>query len=216
MKYKMLVIDMDDTLLTDDHKISEENKEMLFKAQEKGLYVILASGRPTPAMTAYAKELKMDNSYMISYNGAVITDLKEDKVIFEQTLTQEQIHELYEYSLKSKTHIITYLDGKVVSETNSEYIDIELNITGLVHNKVLDFKAAVTSSAVKCILLEEPSYLKEVEKDLKLALFERKHVKAFFSGSGTKWDRQSGKYKNIGRETGYSSKRNYRCWECRE
>jgi hypothetical protein len=29
MKYKMLVIDMDDTLLTDDHKISEENKEML-------------------------------------------------------------------------------------------------------------------------------------------------------------------------------------------
>jgi Cof subfamily protein (haloacid dehalogenase superfamily) len=169
MKYKMLVIDMDDTLLTDDHKISEENKEMLLKAQEKGVYVILASGRPTPAMTAYAKELQMD-SYMISYNGAVVTDLKEDKILFEQTLTQEQIHELYEYSLKSKTHIITYLDGKVVSETNSEYIDIELSITGLVHNKVLDFKAAVQSSAVKCILLEEPSYLKEVEKDLKKAM----------------------------------------------
>jgi hydroxymethylpyrimidine pyrophosphatase-like HAD family hydrolase len=59
MKYKMLVIDMDDTLLTDDH-ISEENKEMLLK-QEKGVYVILASGRPTPAMIAYAKELKLDN-----------------------------------------------------------------------------------------------------------------------------------------------------------
>jgi hydroxymethylpyrimidine pyrophosphatase-like HAD family hydrolase len=49
---------------------------------------------------------------MISYNGAVITDLKEDKIIFEQMLTQDQIHELYEYSLKSKTHIITYIDGK--------------------------------------------------------------------------------------------------------
>ena len=169
MKYKMLVIDMDDTLLTDDHKISAENKEMLLKAQEKGVHVILASGRPTPAMTAYAKELQMD-SYMISYNGAVITDLKEDKVLFEQTLTQEQIHELYDYSLKSKTHIITYLDGEVVSETSSEYIDIELNITGLEHNKVTDFKAAVQSSAVKCILLEEPSYLKEVEKDLKKAM----------------------------------------------
>jgi hydroxymethylpyrimidine pyrophosphatase-like HAD family hydrolase len=35
MKYKMLVIDMDDTLLT-DHIISEENKEMLLK-QEKSL-----------------------------------------------------------------------------------------------------------------------------------------------------------------------------------
>jgi Cof subfamily protein (haloacid dehalogenase superfamily) len=169
MKYKMLVIDMDDTLLTDDHKISEENKEMLLKAQEKGVYVILASGRPTPAMTAYAKELQME-SYMISYNGAVISDLKEDKIIFEQMLTQEQIHELYDYSIKSKTHIITYIDGKVVSETNSEYIDIELRIAGLVHNKVSSFKAAVQSSAVKCILLAEPGYLKEVEKDLKKAM----------------------------------------------
>jgi Cof subfamily protein (haloacid dehalogenase superfamily) len=170
MKYKMLVLDMDDTLLTDDHTISDENKEMLFKAQELGVYVILASGRPTPAMTAYAKELQLDNSYMISYNGAVITDLKEDKVIFEQTLTQEQIHELYDYSLKSNTHIITYVDGKIVSETNSEFIEIEKNITGLEHNKVLSFKDEVQSSAVKCILLEEPSYLKEVEKDLKAAM----------------------------------------------
>jgi hypothetical protein len=55
-----------------------------------------------------------------------------------------------------------------VSETNSEYIDIELNITGLLHNKVLDFRAAVTSSAVKCIL-REPTYLR-VEKDLKRAM----------------------------------------------
>lgn len=166
----MLVLDMDDTLLTDDHTISNENKVMLTKAQELGVYVILASGRPTPAMTAYAKELQLDNSYMISYNGAVITDLKEDKVIFEQMLTQEQIHELYDYSLKSKTHIITYVDGKIVSETDSEFIEIEKNITGLEHNKVLSFKEEVKSSAVKCILLEEPSYLKEVEKDLKVAM----------------------------------------------
>jgi HAD superfamily hydrolase (TIGR01484 family) len=58
----------------------------------------------------------------------------------------------------------------VVSETNSEYIDIELRIAGLVHNKVSSFKAAVQSSAVKCILLAEPGYLKEVEKDLKKAM----------------------------------------------
>ncbi|MGO4905972.1 Cof-type HAD-IIB family hydrolase [Flavobacterium sp. W20_MBD1_R3] len=170
MKYKMLVLDMDDTLLTDDHTISKENKEMLAKALELGVYVILASGRPTPAMIAYAKELQLDNSYIISYNGAVITDLKEDKIIFEQTLTQKQVHELYDYSVKSNTHIITYVNGKIVSETDSEYIEIEKNITGLEHNKVVSFKEEVQSSAVKCILLEEPSYLKEVEKDLKAVM----------------------------------------------
>jgi len=172
MKYKMLVLDMDDTLLTDDHKISPENKETLLEAQEKGVYVVLASGRPTSAMIAFAKELQMDfyNSYMISFNGAVITDLKEDQVIFEQSLTQQQIHELYDYSLESKTHIITYIDEEIVSETDSEYIDVEKHITGLKHNKVDSFKAAVNTTAIKCILLEEPSYLKQIEKELKLAM----------------------------------------------
>jgi Cof subfamily protein (haloacid dehalogenase superfamily) len=170
MKYKMLVLDMDDTLLNDDHEISIENKEMLAKAKEKGVLVILASGRPTPAMIEYAKELGLEDSYMISYNGAVITNLKENEIIFEQMLTQAQIHELYDYSVQYKTHIITYLNGKVVSETESEYIAVELNITGLQHYKVPDFKAAVQSSAVKCILLEEPTYLKEVEQHLKVAL----------------------------------------------
>ena len=49
-------------------------------------------------------------------------------------------------------------------------IDIEKQITGLEHNKVPNFKEAVQTNAVKCILLEEPSYLKTIEEDLKLAM----------------------------------------------
>jgi len=172
MQYKMLVLDMDDTLLTDDHRISDLNKKVLLEAQAKGVYVVLASGRPTSAMTAFAKELELDlnDSYIISFNGAVISTVKDDLVLFEQCLTPEQIHDLYDYSVKMKTHIITYLDGEIISETDSEYIEIEKDITGLPHNKVSDFKAAVAKPAVKCILLEEPSYLKEVEQDLKFAM----------------------------------------------
>jgi Cof subfamily protein (haloacid dehalogenase superfamily) len=168
MKYKMLVLDMDDTLLTDDHTISVENRQMIEKAQAIGVQVVLASGRPTPAMTHFANELQ--NNYMISFNGAVVTDLKNDTVIFEQSLTKEQIHDLHDYSLKSKTHIITYIDGVIVSETHSEFIEVERTITGMPHELVPDFKAAVTTNAVKCILLEDPTYLKEVENHLKQAM----------------------------------------------
>lgn len=170
MKYKMLVLDMDDTLLMDDHTVSEENKTMLAKAKAAGVQIILASGRPTPAMIEYAKELNLDDSYIISYNGAVITDMKTNEVIFEQTLTQEQIHSLYDFSVLHKTHIITYIDGALVSETESEYIDIELSITGMKHNIVPSFKEAVYKPAIKCILLEEPSYLKTIEGKLKAAM----------------------------------------------
>lgn len=160
---------MDDTLLTDDHRISDLNKKVLLEAQAKGVHVVLASGRPTSAMTAYAKELELDlnDSYMISFNGAVVSRVKDDLVLFEQKLTPEQIHDLYDYSVEKKTHIITYLDGEIISETDSEYIEIEKDITGLPHRKVQGFKDYVNRAAVKCILLEDPVYLKTLENDLK-------------------------------------------------
>ncbi|MEO7978168.1 HAD hydrolase family protein [Flavobacterium sp.] len=72
MQYKMLVLDMDDTLLRDDHKISELNKKSLLEAQAKGVYVVLASGRPTSAMTAYAKELELDLNDSILFHLMVL------------------------------------------------------------------------------------------------------------------------------------------------
>lgn len=168
----MIVLDMDDTLLTDDHRISDLNKKVLLEAQAKGVYVVLASGRPTIAMTSYAKDLQLDlnDSYMISFNGAIISRVKDELILFEQKLTVEQIHALYDYSVKMKTDIITYLDNEIISETDSEYIEIEKEITGMAHRKVPDFKSYVDRPAVKCILLQDPDYLKTVEKDLIAAM----------------------------------------------
>ncbi|OXB02080.1 haloacid dehalogenase [Flavobacterium oncorhynchi] len=180
MQYKMLVLDMDDTLLTDDHKISDLNKKVLLEAQAKGVYVVLASGRPTSAMTAYAKELELDlnDSYIISFNGAIISQAKDDQILFEQKLTVKQIHELYDYSVKTKTHIITYLDDEIISETDSEYIEVEKEITGMAHRKVASFKDYIDRPAVKCILLENPAYLKSVENDL---IIEMPHLSVSMS-----------------------------------
>ncbi len=171
----MLVLDMDDTLLTDDHRISDINKEALRKAQEMGIYVVLASGRPTPAMTSFAAELNLAHfdSYILAYNGAVIMRIKDESILFEQSLTKDEIHRLYDFSVAHKVHIITYINGKIVSETDSLYIDIEKKITGMPFEKVSNFKAAVTGSAIKCILLEEPNYLKEVEAILKKEMLDK-------------------------------------------
>lgn len=171
MAYKMLVLDLDDTLLTDDYKISERNKARLMEAQEKGIYVVLASGRPTQAMQQYAEELELAKygSYIISYNGAIITDIKNNMVIFEQTLTQEEIHELHDYSKDNQLHILTYKDNQIVSDTESEFIDVEKKLTGLPINKVNCFKSEMNQSAVKCILLDDPIRLKNFEPKLKEA-----------------------------------------------
>lgn len=168
-KYKMLVLDLDDTLLRDDYSISDRNKELLAQAQQKGIKVVLASGRPTSSMLHYAKELQLANfdSYMISFNGGIVTSLKDNSVLFEKSLTRDEIHSLHDFSVKNNVHIITYSDKGIISETDSKYIDIEVNLTGIPHHKVPSFKAEVNSPAVKCILLEDPDYLKQVEKRLK-------------------------------------------------
>jgi Cof subfamily protein (haloacid dehalogenase superfamily) len=167
--YKMLVLDLDDTLLRDDYSISNRNKDLLIKAQKQGVKVVLASGRPTSAMVRYAEELKLDryDSYMISFNGATVTSMKTNEVLFETSLTKKEIHSLHDFSIENNVHIITYSDKGVVSETNCKYIDVELKLTGIPHHKVDCFKSEITTSAVKCILLEHPDYLKEVEIKLK-------------------------------------------------
>lgn len=168
-QYKMIVLDLDDTLLRDDHTISARNKTALMQAQQQGVKVVLASGRPTAAMLSYAEELQLakHDSYIISFNGAMITSMRNQKILFETSLTREEIHSLHDFSLENDLHILTYSNRGIVSETTSEYIDVEQTITGLPFQKVDSFKHEIQSSAVKCILLEEPSYLKNMEVKLK-------------------------------------------------
>lgn len=169
MKYKMIVTDMDDTLLNSKGELSNENKEAILQAQESGVKFILASGRPTFAMKKIAEELKLNDygSYILSYNGAIITQCNDWNEWYKQALSEEEAHKLYDFSRKNNVHIITYLSDEIVSETESEYIDVELNLTGMPHNKVGCFKSTVSEPVVKCIMLEEPDYLKNVEKKLK-------------------------------------------------
>lgn len=169
MRYKMLVLDLDDTLLRDDYSISERNAEILIKAQEMGVYVVLASGRPAPAMMQYARQLELAKygSYIISYNGGTVTEMHSGEVVFSQCLTPEEIHSLHEFSTEHDTDIITYLDDCIISERMSQYIDVEIKLTGMEHRHVSSFRSAVNAPAVKCILLQEPAYLQTVEQKLK-------------------------------------------------
>jgi len=185
MKYKAIVMDMDDTLLRSDHSISEENKQAIRSVQENGIKVILASGRPTFAMMDYAKELELDKygSYILSYNGAVITDCSTDKTIFEQSLTKETAHELYDLSREHKVHIHTYVNDDIITETPNEYTEVEKVITGMKIKTIDDFKQAVQGNVIKVLMLEEPTYLKKVEASLKPKVLDKMNMtisKPFF------------------------------------
>ena len=128
MSYKIIFTDLDDTLLNSEKKISSVDKEAIMRAQEAGVKFVLASGRPTFAMYDLAKELELDKygSFILSFNGSIITDCRSGENIFEASLTKEDLHLMYDFAKENKTHILTYIDDEVVSETESEYIDVEV------------------------------------------------------------------------------------------
>jgi Cof subfamily protein (haloacid dehalogenase superfamily) len=86
VSYRMIAIDLDDTLLDENWNISPGNLAALREADEAGAQVVLCSGRPTPSMLRYAREVFGSSiptgRYMISFNGASIMDLSSGEEIF--------------------------------------------------------------------------------------------------------------------------------------
>ncbi|TCZ78289.1 HAD family phosphatase [Paenibacillus albiflavus] len=185
MNYKMIVLDLDDTLLQDDHTISPRTKQALMKAQEAGVKVVLASGRPTFGMVEVAQELELEKygSFILSYNGAKITNCKTGEELFSSTLSVETVHELYEISQQEGILIQTYVGDDIVTETDNEFTDIEGVITGMRIVIVDSFVQAVQEPVVKCLMLANPEQLVVIEKKLQQQLAGRMSVmrsKPFF------------------------------------
>ncbi|MCM2980276.1 Cof-type HAD-IIB family hydrolase [Niallia circulans] len=172
MSYKMIVLDMDDTLLTDDHIISEATKTALMLAQEKGVKVVLASGRPTYAMLDAAKELRLAEygSFILSFNGAKITNCQTNEELFSSTLSPETVHQLFDLSQRENIWIHTYMNDEIITQENNPFTEIEGKLTGLPIKTVADFKQTVSTPVVKVLMVKEENYLKEVEARLQKEL----------------------------------------------
>lgn len=61
MKYKLLVLDVDGTLLNNEKEISKRTLASLLKVQQMGTRIALASGRPTYGLMPLAKILELGN-----------------------------------------------------------------------------------------------------------------------------------------------------------
>ena len=81
--YKLIAIDMDGTLLKSDKSISERTKKAIKAAKEKGVHVVIATGRPIDGVTRYLEELDMfgENDCVLSYNGGLVLKTKSREVI---------------------------------------------------------------------------------------------------------------------------------------
>lgn len=105
LKYKLICIDMDGTLLDDKHQISEENKIALKEAQEKGVIIAVTTGRLFASANYYYHLLGIDGP-IIATNGTYIRETSSSEFIFKDSFSFEESKELYE--MLSTTTLTTY------------------------------------------------------------------------------------------------------------
>ncbi|WP_226659927.1 Cof-type HAD-IIB family hydrolase [Pseudalkalibacillus hwajinpoensis] len=174
MTYKMIVLDLDDTLLNAEQMISTRNKEALMQAQQEGKKVVLASGRPTFGMVSYAEELRLADyeSYILSFNGGKIINCQSEKDFFSQTLSVEAVQRLHEISLRENVYIHTYIGDEIITTEENPYTTIESDLTGLPITVVDSFIDRVKEPVVKVLMVGEPEHLKKVETKLQEELGE--------------------------------------------
>lgn len=91
MKYKMVAIDLDGTLLNSNNQLSLHNRETIKKASEKGVEILLISGRPYISMKSIADELELKECFIVALAGCDIRKYPSNESIFHSEISKDQI-----------------------------------------------------------------------------------------------------------------------------
>ena len=170
MRYEMLVLDLDGTLTNSQKKITPPTRQALIEIQQKGKKVVLASGRPTPGVVPLAKELDLKDygSYILSLNGARITNCATGEIIYNKLLPASVIPTVYETAKEYDVDILTYSDDAIISGLGSnKYTEIESNINHLPVKEVENFVEYIDFPINKILITGEPALTEKLEKILK-------------------------------------------------
>uniref|UniRef100_UPI00403F9508 Cof-type HAD-IIB family hydrolase n=1 Tax=Candidatus Enterococcus willemsii TaxID=1857215 RepID=UPI00403F9508 len=142
MEKKIIFSDIDGTLLDDKHQITKEAKDVVQQLQERGVKTILTSARPPKAMTDIAEKLGI-HTPLVCFNGALITQLKNNQFNDLYSLTLERLDTLMLYQFISSNFptisINLYSSERWLVEEIGFWEQQEADITG-VQPEVIDMR----------------------------------------------------------------------------
>lgn len=169
--YKLIALDLDGTLTDKNKNILTETKEELMKLAKKGVVIVLASGRPTAGLFKEAKELELDKTggYLLSFNGARVLNYQTNEVIYEQILSSEVAHTMYDRAKQFGLSPLTYNATEIITEDiGDHWVQLESFTTKMNIKHVQDFKKEVNYDVNKVLITGEPAYVATILDEFKV------------------------------------------------
>lgn len=118
MLFKLLALDLDDTLLGEDFQISRENRWAIRRAAKSGVLVTLATGRMFRSAVPYAQQLEIDLP-LITYHGALIRTAGEEETLYHQPIPLPLAKEVAARASQQGFHVNAYINDELfVAEEN--------------------------------------------------------------------------------------------------
>ena len=179
---RLLALDLDGTLTDREKKVSPKNREYIRLAQEKGVRIILASGRPVIGIRGVADALDLwtTGGYILAYNGGQIIDCKTGRDLVKRTVPMEYVHEICGLIRRFPVYPLTYNETGVICENDTDrYVLQEGYNNSIPVIRVGSLEEQVREPVVKFMAVGEPEQLSRAREYLQGRFGDKLNV--FFS-----------------------------------
>lgn len=171
----IIAMDLDDTLLRNDLTISDRTVETLDRASDRGILVMLASGRAPEAMIPYARRLGLDkkNSYLICNNGSQVITSDTRETVFEHRLPTDIAIEAFRLTVDAGLSCHVYEDDIIHVSKETEFSDRDFELSGLKPVIPDDYEKLIRKGVFKLVIPGDPEFIVPVEAELKVIFQDR-------------------------------------------
>ncbi|OXX82666.1 hypothetical protein AVM15_17080 [Paraclostridium benzoelyticum] len=165
--YKLIALDIDGTLLNSEKKVTQEVFDAIQNAKEKGVKVVLSTGRPLPGVQTLLKELKLNDeeNYVVTFNGGLVQEITSQDVISNIEMSHEDFDYIYNELAKKhdiKIHINTP-DSLVVPYTEVPKYSVHESTLNNIPVICMD-ENEINSDLTFCkvMLVDEPEIIEDI------------------------------------------------------
>ena len=137
-KYKLLVVDIDGTILDTNNRISDIDKQALKEVINSGTPVALSTGRVVQASLRLLNQLELDGYHMF-FDGALVYSPENDEEVYVDSISADIIGEMIEYSQKIQLDFDLYSITHFFAERESRATEIRRDFFKL-DATIVDFR----------------------------------------------------------------------------